>query len=73
MILIGRGLSAGKHPRRPMAAEAPISYHGQRRRKGGIRRRNPGDPHGLPSPSELTSPVGITADPTSQSDINPQI
>ena len=45
-----------------MAAEAPISYP----------RRNPGDPHGLPSPSELTSPVGITADPTSQSDINPK-
>ena len=63
MILIGRGFSAGKLPRRPMAAEAPIFYP----------RRNPGDPHGLPSPSELTSPVGITADPTSQSDINPQI
>ena len=55
-----------------MAAAAPISYHGRRHRTGGIRRRTTGDPHGLPSPSELTSPAGITADPISQSDFNPK-
>ena len=72
MIPVGRGLSAGEHPQRSMAAAAPISYHGRRHRTGGIRRRTTGDPHGLPPPSELTSPAGITADPISQPDINPK-